>query len=63
MGKSDKSGGSAGIGFVGLLQLVFIVLKFLNVIAWPWYLVLLPLEIEGALLILALIFLVWIKNK
>lgn len=63
MGRSDKSGGSAGIGFVGLLQLVFIVLKFLNVITWPWHIVLLPLEIEGALLILILIFLLWVKNK
>lgn len=62
MGKSEKSGGAAGIGFVGLLQLVFIVLKFLNVITWPWYIVLLPLEIEGALFILALIFLVWINK-
>lgn len=63
MGRSDRSGGAAGIGFGGLLQLVFIVLKFLNVITWPWYIVLLPLEIEGAILILALLFLVWIKNK
>jgi hypothetical protein len=35
--KSD--GGNGGIGFAGLLQLVFITLKLLKVIDWPWILV------------------------
>ena len=32
-----------GISFCGLLTIVFITLKLLNVINWPWWLVLLPL--------------------
>ena len=37
---SSSSGG--GIGFLGLLQIVFITLKLLKVIAWSWWLVMLP---------------------
>lgn len=37
---------SGGIGFVGLLQIVFIVLKLCGVIDWSWWLVMLPLIIE-----------------
>lgn len=35
-------GGSGGIGFVGLLQIVFIVLKLCGVIDWTWLWVLAP---------------------
>lgn len=31
---------------IDLLQIVFIVLRILKVITWPWYIVLLPLEIS-----------------
>lgn len=31
-----------GIGFVGLLQIAFIVLKLCGVIAWSWWVVFLP---------------------
>lgn len=34
---------SSGIGFFGLLTIVFIVLKLTNVIAWSWWWVLAPL--------------------
>lgn len=34
---------SSGVGFLGLLQIVFIVLKLLKVITWSWGLVLIPL--------------------
>ena len=37
---SSNSGG--GIGFLGLLQIVFITLKLLKVIAWSWWVVMLP---------------------
>ena len=39
-GKSNSSGG--GIGFVGLLQLSFVVLKLLDKIDWSWWWVLAP---------------------
>jgi hypothetical protein len=41
MGNSSSSS-SSGIGFFGLLTIVFIVLKLTNFIAWSWWLVLLP---------------------
>lgn len=44
-----------GIGFVGLLQIVFIVLKLCGVISWSWVLVMLPLIISASLIILILI--------
>ncbi|MDR1605587.1 MAG: hypothetical protein LBS41_00605 [Streptococcaceae bacterium] len=46
-----------GIGFCGLLTIVFIVLKLLNVIDWSWVWVLAPIWIPLAvfgILILAL---------
>ena len=39
------------IGFLGLLALVFITLKLCGVIAWSWWLVLLPLYFGVAVLI------------
>lgn len=42
---SNNSGKSAGIGFVGLLGLVFIVLKLCGVITWSWIWVLSPIWI------------------
>ena len=44
-----------GIGFVGLLQIVFIVLKLCGVISWSWVLVMLPLIIIAGLVVLILI--------
>lgn len=38
----SKNSTSTGIGFFGLLTLVFIVLKLINVINWSWWLVLAP---------------------
>ncbi len=39
----SKEVSSGGISFFGLLAIVFITLKLTNVIAWSWWLVLLPL--------------------
>lgn len=41
-----------GLGFVGALQIAFIVLKLCGVIAWNWWLVMLPAIIYGSLTIL-----------
>ena len=38
-----KNSGGGGIGFVGLLTIVFITLKLTHVIAWSWWWVLSPL--------------------
>lgn len=59
MSKSNETSG--GIGFCGLLTIVFIVLKLCAVIDWSWWLVLSPLWIPIALVLciifLALVFL------
>ena len=41
MSKSSSSS-SSGIGFTGLLQIVFITLKLTGYIAWSWWWVLSP---------------------
>ena len=46
---------SGGIGFCGLLTIVFIVLKLLGKITWSWIWVLAPLWIELIITIIILI--------
>lgn len=51
---ATSSSSSGGIGFTGLLTIVFIVLKLTNNIDWSWWWVLSPLWISfllGALVI------------
>lgn len=64
MSSKDKnvvSSSSSGIGFVGLLTIVFIALKLIGVIEWSWLWVLAPLWISTclvlAILLVAFIFL------
>ena len=40
-----------GIGFVGLLTIVFVVLKLCGVITWSWWWVLSPILIKLSLLL------------
>ena len=48
----NNSSSSSGIGLVGILQIVFIILKLLNIITLSWWWVLCPLWIiPGCLLI------------
>lgn len=42
-----------GVGFCGLLSIVFIVLKLTEVIAWSWLWVLAPIWIPAAISLLA----------
>ena len=42
----NSSSKSGGIGFVGLLQIAFIVLKLIGVISWSWWWVLAPMWIS-----------------
>lgn len=48
MSNSDSSSGG-GIGFIGLLTIVFIILKLLGKITWSWLWVLSPIWISVAL--------------
>ena len=55
--KGTSNGASNGIGFGGLLQLAFIVLKLVGVISWSWAWVLSPIWI-GLILFMILFLLV-----
>lgn len=48
------NGSSGGIGFTGVLTIVFIVLKLVGVINWSWLWVLSPMWISLLLVIFAL---------
>lgn len=45
---------NSGIGFTGLLTIVFIVLKLVGVIAWSWWWVLSPLWLGAAVAIIVI---------
>ena len=65
--KGESNNSSGGIGFIGLLQVVFITLKLLGKIDWSWWWVLSPMIISTSLGILVLIifgiyFLIWGHN-
>lgn len=51
---SSSSSSSAGIGFLGLLTVAFVVLKLTNFIDWSWWLVLAPLWAPWLLVLLFL---------
>lgn len=52
---SNSSSNGGGIGFTGLLTIVFIILKLTGVIAWSWWWVLSPIWIS---LLIAVVFVV-----
>jgi hypothetical protein len=52
---NGSSSASGGIGFCGLLTILFIALKLTGVIAWSWLWVLAPLWIPLALALAALL--------
>lgn len=55
-GNSGKTSG--GIGFFVVLQLILITLKLCKVIAWPWWLVLLPIWIGVGLTVILIVIIV-----
>lgn len=52
---NNTNNGSGGIGFAGLLTIVFITLKLLGVIDWSWVWVLSPIWISIILICVLLI--------
>ena len=64
MSEQNSSGGG-GIGFVGLLTIVFIVLKLCEVITWSWWWVLSPIWISAiavvVIFVIAFIVIWWAK--
>jgi hypothetical protein len=61
MAENSSSSSSGGIGFVGLLTIVFITLKLLGKIDWPWVWVVSPIWIGLGivLVILCIIAIIW----
>ena len=51
----DNEKKSGGVGFCGLLAIVFIVLKLTGVISWSWLWVLAPIWIPIAIVLLVLL--------
>lgn len=51
----NNKNSNGGIGLVGLLTIVFTVLKLTRVITWSWWWVLSPMRISILLLIVVLI--------
>lgn len=58
MADNNSGAASGGIGFCGLLAIVFIVLKLTKVITWSWLWVLAPLWIPICIA-LAILLVVW----
>lgn len=56
----NNNSSASGIGFTGLLTIVFIVLKLLHVIEWSWLWVLAPLWIH---LIIGIVIIIWLVYK
>ena len=59
---SSSKNSSGGIGFFGLLTIVFITLKLTNVIDWSWFWVLFPIAVPLTLVIFAALFLVLFRS-
>ena len=59
----NNSNSKTGIGFTGLLQLLFIALKLVGVIDWSWIWVLSPIWITGIVIIIAVIVLIICAKK
>jgi len=51
---SNNNTSSGGIGFTGLLTILFIALKLTHTIAWSWWWVLSPIWISAAVTIVIL---------
>jgi hypothetical protein len=52
---NNRSSSSSGIGFTGLLTIVFITLKLLGYISWSWWWVLSPIWISIILVVVVVI--------
>ena len=63
MSKEQSVSYSGGIGFTGLLTIVFVTLKLLGKIDWSWWWVLSPLWISFLLVMVFFVILLIIKLK
>ena len=55
MNNKRNNSSSSGMGILGVLQIVFLVLKLTGLITWSWPVVLIPLWISLGILVIFLI--------
>ena len=60
---SQQSSSSGGIGFFGLLAIVFITLKLLGIINWSWWWVLAPIWGPVSLAVIIIIVLACVTSR
>ena len=63
---TTSSGGSGGIGFAGLLAILFIGLKLTGHIDWSWWWVMSPIWISAIVVVLILIvvgIVLWVAER
>ena len=60
---SNNNNQSSGIGFCGLLAIVFITLKLMGYISWSWWWVLSPFWVPSMIAIVALVIVLWLDSK
>lgn len=64
MSNKRNSSSSSGMGILGVLQIVFLVLKLTGLITWSWPVVLIPLWISLVMLVIFLIVtIIVVKNN
>lgn len=64
MNNKRNSSSSSEIGILGVLQIVFLVLKLTGLITWSWTVVLIPLWISLVMLVIFLIVtIIVVKNN
>lgn len=59
---SESSSSSSGIGFAGMLTILFIGLKLTNYVAWSWWWVLSPLWITFALVFVLFLIVLYVNR-
>jgi len=57
MRTTNNVSSSSGVGFMGLLQILFIALKLLGVVGWSWFWVMSPAIFSLTIMVCALILL------
>lgn len=62
MKDKNYNANNTGVGILGVLLIIFIVLKLVGVVTWSWWIVLIPLWIEIGLLIIVIFVILWLDK-